>query len=51
MKYDPIYNQEKTIEHYDKKKLLWHGTMVYTRDDNQAYHINYYDNISSGDSK
>lgn len=51
---------KKTTNFYSKKGLSWHGTIVYsgytaaTCKDNEnllKYHINYYDYISSGDSK
>ena len=53
MKFDPVYFREKTLEHFGKKGLSWHGAMVYycCPDDSSVIKICYYDHISCGDSK
>ena len=60
MKMIQVYFREKTIDHYGKKVMSWHGAMVYTKqtceenDDPDSLHkllTTYYDHISDGDSK
>lgn len=60
MKLDPMYYREKTVEHYGKRGISWHGAMVQyfticaegTSSDSrpQDYRL-YFDHISDGDNK
>jgi hypothetical protein len=60
MKMLPVYFREKTLEHYGKKGMSWHGAMLYMKqkceDDDDRDKLadlltTYYDHISDGDSK
>ena len=64
MKMIPVYFREKTLEHYGKKGMSWHGAMLYMKQscdesDGEGVHgmeledllTTYYDHISDGDSK
>lgn len=51
MKYEPVYFREKTVEHYGKRGMSWHGTMIYTIGSDMTKKISYLDHISTGDSK
>jgi hypothetical protein len=64
MKFEAMYNREKTLDFYGKKVLSWHGGMIYhrytedekvsirttTKKEPQQFHIQYYDHISAGDT-
>ena len=63
----PVYFREKTLEHFGKKGMSWHGAMVYKYQGDELLSIDplngsnnkeleelmitYYDYISSGDLK
>jgi hypothetical protein len=62
MKMLPVYFREKTLDHYGKKGMSWHGAMLYMHqhcedeDEDEANNLEellttYYDHISDGDSK
>ena len=52
MKFGLVYFREKTVEHFGKKGLSWHGAMVFYKCPiTQERKIFYYDHISTGDSK
>ncbi|KAJ0389468.1 hypothetical protein P43SY_011890 [Pythium insidiosum] len=58
MKLEPLYYREKTVEHYGKRGMTWHGALVQYfeyqegQDGFEPEVINqklYYDHLSTGD--
>ena len=55
MKFEAMYFREKTIEHYGKRGISWHGAMLkyfaFDKDANgPVQQIHYFDSISFGDN-
>lgn len=56
MKLEPMYFREKTVDHYGKRGMSWHGALVqyfvYDESDTSVTEERlYYDHISTGDTK